>query len=114
MSKIYGHCLGHPSTAIEDGPNVFESHNDDYTVIKCAILTSLELELQKRFEHHMDFEMVEELKTMFKTRARAEIYEISEKFFTCKMQEHNSVSEHAIKMSGYTQRLDQLVCKIPD
>jgi hypothetical protein len=29
------------------------------------------------------------------------------------MEEGSSVSEHAIKMSGYTQRLEQLDCKIP-
>jgi hypothetical protein len=30
------------------------------------------------------------------------------------MEEGSSVSEHAIKMSGYTQRLEQLDCKIPE
>jgi hypothetical protein len=30
------------------------------------------------------------------------------------MEEHGSVAEHAMKMTGYTQRLDQLDCKIPD
>ena len=58
--------------------------------------------------------MVEELKTMFQTQDRAERYEISEKFFTCKMEKYSSVSEHAIKMTGYTQRLEKLGCKIPD
>jgi hypothetical protein len=92
--------------ATQDEVNVFESRGDDYMIVKCAILTSLEPELQKRFEHHGDFEMVKDLKTMFQTQARAERYEISEKFFTCKMEEHNSVSEHAIKMLGYTQHLE--------
>uniref|UniRef100_A0A8C1SS81 Uncharacterized protein n=1 Tax=Cyprinus carpio TaxID=7962 RepID=A0A8C1SS81_CYPCA len=30
------------------------------------------------------------------------------------MEEGSSVSEHAIKMSGYTQRLEQLECTIPE
>ena len=30
------------------------------------------------------------------------------------MEEHNSVSEHAIMMTCYIQRLEQLECKIPD
>src|SRR3954465_5039118 len=30
------------------------------------------------------------------------------------MEEGSSVSEHAIKMSGYTQRIEQLDCKIPE
>jgi hypothetical protein len=45
---------------------------------------------------------------MFRTQARVERYEIHEKFFTCKMEEGSLVSEHAIKMAGYTQRLDYL------
>ena len=107
--------LGDPPAddAPQDDLNVYESRSDDYIIVKCAILYSLEPELQKRFENHGAYEMVEELKTMFQTQARAERYEISEKFFTCKMEEHNSVSEHAIKMTGYTQRLEKLGCKIP-
>ena len=30
------------------------------------------------------------------------------------MEEHSSVSEHVVKMSGYVQRLNDLDCKIPD
>jgi hypothetical protein len=29
------------------------------------------------------------------------------------MDEHNSVSEHVVKTSGYIQRLNTLECKIP-
>jgi hypothetical protein len=50
---------------------------------------------------------------MFQTQARSERYAISKKFFNCKMEEGSFVSEHAIKMPGYTQRLEQLDCKIP-
>jgi hypothetical protein len=51
---------------------------------------------------------------MFQTQARSERYEISKKFFNCKIEEGSFVSEHAIKMSGYTQHLEQLDCKIPE
>ena len=47
-------------------------------------------------------------------QARAERYEASELFFSAKMEEHSSVSEHVVKMSGYVQRLNALECKIPD
>ena len=30
------------------------------------------------------------------------------------MDEHSSVSEHVVKMSGYGQRLNALECQIPD
>src|ERR1041384_172456 len=58
--------------------------------------------------------MVEELKTMFQTQTRAERYEISDKFYKCKMEEHISVSEHVVTMEGYIQRLIHLGCMILD
>src|SRR5664279_4655059 len=51
---------------------------------------------------------------VFQTQARTERYETSEAFFNCKMEEHNSVSEHVVKMSGYAQSLIRLGCPIPD
>jgi hypothetical protein len=61
----------------------------------------MEPELQNRFEKYRGpYEILEELKTIFQTQSCSERYEISEKFFNCKMEEGSSVSEHAIKMSG--------------
>src|SRR3954463_1580588 len=98
-----------------DEKTVYQSRKDDYDLIKIAMLYAMESDLQNRFEEYPGpFEILEELKTMFQTQARSERYEISEKFFNCKMEEGSSVSEHAIKMSGYTQRLEQLDCKIPE
>jgi hypothetical protein len=79
------------------------------------MLFAMETELQNHFEDFDGpYEILEELKTMFWTQACFETYAISEKFFSCKMEEGSSVSEHAIKMLGYTQRLEQLDCKIPE
>src|SRR3954466_13498278 len=79
------------------------------------MLFAMESDLQNRFEKFAGpFEILEELKTMFQTQARSERYDISEKFFNSKMEEGSSVSENAIKMSGYTQHLEQLDCKIPE
>ena len=30
------------------------------------------------------------------------------------MEEHSSISEHVVKMSGYVKRLNALDCKIPE
>src|SRR4051812_33603186 len=35
-------------------------------------------------------------------------------FFSAKMDEHDSVSEHVLKISGYVQRLNALECQISD
>jgi hypothetical protein len=85
----------------------FNSRRDDYDAIMSTMLFSMELKLPNHFEkYHGPYEILEELKTMFQTQARSKRYEISEKFFNCKMEEGSSVSEHAIKMLGYTQRLE--------
>ena len=50
---------------------------------------------------------------IFDTHAAVESYEASEKFFSCMMEEHSSVSEHVLKMSGYVDKLIALGITIP-
>ena len=83
-------------------------------MVQAGILFGLEAELQKRFESHPPYEFVQELKVMFQIHARVERYEATEKFFNCKMEEHSSVSEHVLKMSGYANLLSQLGIEIPN
>src|SRR6266516_1824173 len=52
--------------------------------------------------------MFQELKLIFQANARVERYEVSNKFYSCKMEENSSVSEHILKMSGYYNHLTQL------
>src|ERR1044072_9123039 len=59
------------------------------------------------------YEIITDLKAVFAPQARAERYEASKAFFSAKMDEHNSVSEHVVEMSGYVQRLNALECQIP-
>src|SRR4051812_29691692 len=108
--------LGDPPAdyAPEAEHNVFETSKDDHIIVSCAILTYLDTDLQKCFEHHDAYDMVQELKTMFQTQTLAERYEISHKFYKFKMEEHSSVSEHVVTMGGYIQRLIQLGCVIQD
>ena len=58
--------------------------------------------------------MFEELKMVFQAHARVERYDVSDKFFSCKMEENSSVSEHILKMSGLHNRLSQLGVNLPD
>ena len=62
-------CISDPPVddALEAEHNVFETRKDDHIIVSCAILTSLDTDLQKRFEHHDAYEMVQEIKTMFQT-----------------------------------------------
>ena len=45
---------------------------DDYLIVRCVMLYSLELRLQRRFERHGSYEMFEELKLGFQARAHVE------------------------------------------
>ena len=58
--------------------------------------------------------MFQELKSIFQAHARVERYDVSDKFFSCKMEENSSVSEHILKMSGLHNRLTQLGVNLPD
>src|SRR3954466_3885212 len=78
------------------------------------MLYSMEAELQKLFERIGAYEIITDLKVVFAPQARTERYEASEDLFSAKMDEHNSVSEHVVKMSGYVQRLNALECQILD
>src|SRR3954462_15813934 len=78
------------------------------------MLYSMEAELQKHFERMAAYEINTDLKVVFAPQAKAERYEAFEAFFSAKMDEHISVSEHVVKMFGYVQNLNALECQIPD
>ena len=78
------------------------------------MLYGLEPGLQKRFERHETYEMFQELKSVFQTHALVERYETSDKYFAYKMEENSWTSEHALKMSGYYNRLNQVGVNLPD
>src|SRR4051812_27319271 len=57
--------------------------------------------------------MFQELKLIFQANARIERYEVSNKFYNCKMEENSSVSEHILRMSGYHNHWTQLGVNLP-
>ena len=98
-----------PTTdATDDVKNVWQSKADDYSIVQCAMLYGLEPGLQRHFERHGAYEMLQELKLIFQANARIGRYEVSNKFYSCKMEENSSVGEHILKMSGYNNHLIQM------
>ena len=87
---------------------------DESSIVQSGMMYAMEPELQKRFEKMSVFEIISDLKAIFAPQARTVRYEASEIFLSAKMEEHISVSEHVVKMSGYVQRLNALECQIPD
>ena len=78
------------------------------------MLYGLELGLQKYFERHEAYEMFQKLKLVFQTHAHVKRYETSDKYFSCKMEENSSTSEHVLRMSGYYNRLNQVGVNLPN
>ena len=103
-----------PVPANQDVMNAWQTRVDDYSLVQCGMLYSLEPGLQKHFEQHRAYEMFQELKMVFQAHARVERYEVSDKFYSCKMEENSSVSKHILKMSRLHNRLSQLGVNLPD
>ena len=78
------------------------------------MLYGLEPGLQKCFECHGAYKMFQELKLVFQTHARVERYETSDKYFTYKMEENSSTSEHVLRLSEYYNHLNQVGVNLPD
>ncbi|KAK1628923.1 hypothetical protein QYE76_003238 [Lolium multiflorum] len=108
--------LGDPpaETETDEVKNVYMTRKTRYSQVQCAILCSLESDLQKRFEHHDPHELIKELKTIFETHAAVECYEASKHFFSCMMEEGSSISEHMLVMTGHAKKLSDLGIVIPN
>ncbi|KAK1644648.1 hypothetical protein QYE76_062453 [Lolium multiflorum] len=108
--------LGDPpaETETDEVKNVYATRKTRYSQVQCAILCSLESDLQKRFEHHDPHELIKELKTIFETHAAVECYEASKHFFSCMMEEGSSISEHMLVMTGHAKKLSDLGIVIPN
>src|SRR3954467_14505141 len=91
--------------APDEEKNVYQTCQEDHNLVHCGILYGLEPELRKRFENDNAFDTMGELKMIFDTHAAVESYNASEKFFSCMVEEHRSVSEHAQKITGYEAKL---------
>ncbi|KAK1604537.1 hypothetical protein QYE76_028210 [Lolium multiflorum] len=108
--------LGDPpaETETDEVKNVYATRKTRYSQVQCAILCSLESDLQKRFEHHDPHELMNELKAIFETHAAVECYEASKHFFSCMMEEGSSISEHMLAMTGHAKKLSDLGIVIPN
>ncbi|KAK1652774.1 hypothetical protein QYE76_070579 [Lolium multiflorum] len=108
--------LGDPpaETETDEVKAVYATRKTRYSQVQCAILCSLESDLQKRFEHHDPHELMNELKAIFETHAAVECYEASKHFFSCMMEEGSSVSEHMLAMTGHAKKLSDLGIVIPN
>ena len=78
------------------------------------MLYGLEPGLQKRFECHGAYEMLQEMKLIFQSHAHVKRYETSDKYFAYKMEENSSTSEHVLRLFGYYNCLNQVGVNLLD
>ena len=78
------------------------------------MLNGLESGLQRRFQRHGPYKMFQVLKLIFQANTRVERYEVSDKFYSYKMEENRSTSEHVLRLSRYYNRLNQVGVNLPD
>ena len=78
------------------------------------MLYGLELGLQKCFERHGAYKMFQELKLVFQTHAHVKRCETFDKYFSYKMDENCSASEHVLRMSGYYNHLNLVGVNLRD
>ena len=58
--------------------------------------------------------MFQELKLVFQTHAHVDRSETCDKYFTYKMVENSSTSEHVLRLSKYYNHLNQVGVNLPD
>ncbi|KAL4340295.1 hypothetical protein GQ457_08G031950 [Hibiscus cannabinus] len=87
----------------------FTKHMDDMLDVRCLVLATITVELQKQHEYMVSYEMIQNLKEIFEGQAHQERYETSKDLFKCKKSEATPVGAHDIKMMGYIQTFNQFM-----
>lgn len=86
----------------------YVKHTDDAMDVQCLMLACMNYELQKQFESTNQYDMIVELRAMFKNQARIAKLNTSNALFGCKHAEGAPVNSHVIKMIGYIKSLQRL------
>ncbi|GMJ15158.1 hypothetical protein HRI_005185000 [Hibiscus trionum] len=102
------------ATASRADKDKFKKHMDDMLGVGFLMLASMTSELQKQHEDMVAYDMIQNLKEIYKGQARQERYETSKAMFQCKMSEGSPVGVHVIKMMGYIQMLEKLGFPLKD
>ena len=86
--------------------NVWQRKADDYSIVQHAMLYRLESG-SKTFWTSWSICDVRGVEVNISS-TWVDRYEVSNKFYSCKMEENSYVSEHILRMSGYHNHLTQL------
>ncbi|PWA69010.1 zinc finger, CCHC-type [Artemisia annua] len=93
--------------------NTYTRRCNEQQEVACLMLASMIPELQKNLENLPAFDMLRELKVMFKQQAEQELFDTVRSFHACKQEEGQSVSSYVMKMKGYLDQMDRLGYPMP-
>ncbi|GKB48696.1 hypothetical protein Tco_0899449 [Tanacetum coccineum] len=86
---------------------------DAYNEVACLILGSMTAELHRQFENSSPYDMIKELKAMFKKQVGVERFDLIQTFHACKQEEGKPVDAYVIQMKGYVDQLERLGYVLP-
>nr|GEW58964.1 retrotransposon protein, putative, Ty1-copia subclass [Tanacetum cinerariifolium] len=66
-----------------------------------------------QFENYSPYEMLQELKSMFKKQARVERFDLIQTFHACKQEKGKPVALYVLQMKGYVDQLERLGYMLP-
>nr|GEW49361.1 hypothetical protein [Tanacetum cinerariifolium] len=70
-------------------------------------------DLQRALENYKAYDMIQELKTMFKEQANQELFEKVKAFHACKHEDGQPISANILKIKGYLDTLERLGYAMP-
>ncbi|GJV47375.1 retrotransposon protein, putative, ty1-copia subclass [Tanacetum coccineum] len=88
---------------------LYDAHNE----VACLMLGSMTPELHRQFENYSPYEMLQELKSMFKKQAGVERFDLIQTFHACKQEEGKPVAAYVLKIKGYLDQLKHLGYMLP-
>nr|GEX73087.1 hypothetical protein [Tanacetum cinerariifolium] len=105
-----------PAPAVDFKANVLAEWNalhDVHNEVACLMLGSMSTELHRQFENYSPYEMLHELRSMFKKQPRVERFVLIQTFHAFKQKEGKSVVAYVLQMKGYVDQLERLGYMLP-
>ncbi|GKD21354.1 retrotransposon protein, putative, ty1-copia subclass, partial [Tanacetum coccineum] len=98
------HAADSAANVLADWNAVYDAHNE----VACLMLGSMIPELHRQFENYAPYEMLRDLKSMFKKQARVEMFDLIQTFYACKQEEGKPVVAYVLKIKGYVDQVKHL------
>ncbi|GJV60188.1 retrotransposon protein, putative, ty1-copia subclass [Tanacetum coccineum] len=103
-----------PETA---DPNTIDKYYESVNLeqeVACLMLSSMSPDLQRTLKKYNAYDMMKELKTMFKEKVKQELFETVKAFHACKQEDGQLVSSYLLKMKSYLETLELIGYAMPN